>query len=382
MASETLTLLTYLRPKLDPDALLGLPGEIATRLSEATGADEAAILLATLTMLGSAAGSEPHINYWGAEHPARLMTVIVGKTATGLKGTAVNAVQHLFETADPRWARRIDGGVKSPEALIDLVDDGGDDTRLLLLESEFSRLAQTMARTGEFSQRLRDAWDGKPMFNTTKRHPSRATHHHISLIGSITPEELEKHHKRLSQGGGLENRLLYCISAPDISDDGDPFNAALLDFPDLVDRLRLTLDASRSFVLGCTDPISRGIFVESGTGWQPSTLLPVDNAVRSGWKRLVRDRLPRPDSEAIANLWARGPAQVVRSACAFAICTASETVTIETSGPPSPSGSTAPNLPSRYSASRPSPRAARETARPGGRYWTTCCNARTRPRAG
>ena len=73
MASETLTLLTYLRPKLDPDALLGLPGEIATRLSEATGADEAAILLSTLTMLGSAAGSEPHISYWGAEHPARLI---------------------------------------------------------------------------------------------------------------------------------------------------------------------------------------------------------------------------------------------------------------------------------------------------------------------
>ena len=66
--------------------------------------------------------------------------------------------------------------MKSPEALIAKVDDRGDDTWLLLLESEFSRLAQTMARTGEFSQRLRDAWDGKPMFNTTKRnHPARPT---------------------------------------------------------------------------------------------------------------------------------------------------------------------------------------------------------------
>ena len=60
MASGTLPLITYLRPKLDPDALLGLPGEIAVRLAEATGADEAAILLSTLAMLGSAAGPEPN----------------------------------------------------------------------------------------------------------------------------------------------------------------------------------------------------------------------------------------------------------------------------------------------------------------------------------
>ena len=44
---------------------------------------------------------------------------------------------------------------------------------------------------------------------------------------------------------------------------------------------------------------------------------------------MVRDRLPRPDNEATANLWARGPAQVVRSAGAYAIGTASDTVTTE-----------------------------------------------------
>lgn len=101
MASEPLPLITYLRPKLDPDALLGLPGEIAVRLAEATGADEAAILLSTLAMLGSAAGPEPHIVFGGAEHPARLFAVIVGKVATGRKGTATGAAQRLFEPADP-----------------------------------------------------------------------------------------------------------------------------------------------------------------------------------------------------------------------------------------------------------------------------------------
>ena len=290
MASGTLPLITYLRPKLDPDALLGLPGEIAVRLAEATGADEAAILLSTLAMLGSAAGPEPHVVFGGAEHSARLFAVLVGKVATGRKGTATRAVERLFEAADPRWAKRIDTGLKSPEALIALVDDMGEDTRLMIIESEFSRLVDTMARTGQFSERLREAWDGTPMFNTTKKNPTRATHAHISLVGSITPEKLEHHHRRLSQGGGLESRLLYVISAPDISDDTNPFAGGLAAFPDLADRLRLTLDVSRKAVLERTDLISREIFMERGTGWQPSTVLPVHDAVQDGWRALVRDR--------------------------------------------------------------------------------------------
>lgn len=213
--------------------------------------------------------------------------------------------------------------------MLDRVDDNGSDTRLMIIESEFSRLVETMARTGQFSERLREAWDGTPMANTTKKNPTRATHAHISLVGSITPEKLEHHHKRLSQGGGLESRLLYCISAPDINDDANPFAGGLVDFPDLVDRLRLTLDVSRSAVLDRTDPISRGIFMERGTGWQPSVVLPVHDTVQGGWRALVRDRLPRADNDAVANLWARGEVQVVRLAAAYAIGTASDSVTAE-----------------------------------------------------
>jgi hypothetical protein len=322
----------YLRPELHKDALLGLPGEIATRLANDTGADPAAILLTTLTMIGNAAGPEPHVVFGGgALHSARLMTVIVGDAAAGRKGTAVNAAQRLFEAADPRWAGRIKEGLKSPEAMIALVHDHGSDTRLCIVEVEFARFAGTMART-EFSPRLRAAWDGSVLDNTTKdpKRSFRASHAHVSMIGMITPHELERHHQRLSQGGGLESRLLYCVSAPDTT-DSDPFAAESPDHSDLIDRLRMTLNLSRSSVLERADPMSRELFLVRGSGWQPSAVLPIEKEVKvkAAWRSLVRDRLPRSDDTGIADLWVRGEDQVVRLAAAYAIGTASDTIAAE-----------------------------------------------------
>jgi hypothetical protein len=318
----------YLRPELHEDALLGLPGEIANRLAESTGADVAAVLLTTLAFIGNAAGPEPHVVFGGgAEHPARLMVVIIGDAAAGRKGTAVGAVRRLFRAADPQWeGSRITDGIKSPEAMIRLVDDHlADDCRLMLVEVEFARLAATMART-EMSPRLRAAWDGEALDNRTSspRRTVRATHAHVSMVGMITPAELERHHKRLSQGGGLESRLLFCMSAP--STDIDPFAAESADYADLIDRLRMALELSRSGVLEQTDPISRAVFLERGTGWQPSSVLPLHDKVTAEWGALVRERLPRAESEDVAALWARAEVQVVRLAAAYAIGTGSDVV--------------------------------------------------------
>jgi len=49
-------------------------------LAAATGADPAAILMSFLTMLGCAAGRQPHVVYRGAAHPARLFAIIAGDT--------------------------------------------------------------------------------------------------------------------------------------------------------------------------------------------------------------------------------------------------------------------------------------------------------------
>ncbi len=101
---QTPPLAAFLRPALPAAALHGLPGEAAVSLSEATGADPAAILLTFLALLGNAACPQPHARFGGAEHPGRLFVVLVGDAASGRKGTALGAVERLFAEADPDWA--------------------------------------------------------------------------------------------------------------------------------------------------------------------------------------------------------------------------------------------------------------------------------------
>lgn len=318
----------HLRPELPGDALHGLPGKIACRLAEATGADPAPILLSTLAMAGNAVGPHPHVVFGGSEHPARLFVVVVGDAAVGRKGTAVSAVRRLFREADPTWADgRIATGLKSPEAMIARVDDDtSDDCRLMIVEPEFARLAGQMGRTA-FSPVLRAAWDGEVLENTTKdrKRCLRASHAHVSMVAMITGAELMRQHQRLSQAGGLESRFLYVCSAP--SAEVSPFAASTLDTHDLAERLRRVLETSRGFVLERADPISRHLLAERGI--QPSVSLPLADEVMDGWRNLVRDRLPRADSDGVASLWARAEVQVVRLAAAYAITDCLPVITVE-----------------------------------------------------
>ena len=223
LATTVPPLAAFLRPQLPPAALYGLPGEVATTLAESSGADPAAVLVTFLALLGNAAGPQPHARFGGAEHPARLFAVLVGDAATGRKGTALAAVETLFAEADPDWATgRVLYGLQSGEAMIDWVaDDYSNDCRLMVVETEFGRLVETMARAGTLSAHLRNAWDGRAMQRTTTRFTQRASRAHVSLLAMITPEELLRHHKRLAQAGGLESRILYVYTAP--VEDISPF---------------------------------------------------------------------------------------------------------------------------------------------------------------
>jgi len=308
-------LAAFLRPQLPPAALCGLPGEVATTLSEASGADPAAVLVTFLALLGNAAGPQPHARFGGAEHPARLFAVLVGDAATGRKGTALAAVEKLFTEADPDWATdRVLYGLQSAEAMIDKVaDDHSHDCRVLIVETEFGRLVETMARTGTLSAQLRNAWDGRTLQRTTTKFTRRASRAHISLLAMITPEELLRHHKRLSQAGGLESRILYVYTAPvkDIS----PFADTPGHGP-LAARVRMVLEASREAVMNHTDPVSRYLLTLRGI--QPRTALPVDDGVIGAWGTAVKARLPHA-SEGFRSLHSRAESQVIRLAAAYAL---------------------------------------------------------------
>jgi hypothetical protein len=313
--AEVPPLSAFLRPELPPVALRGLPGDAALALSEASGADPAAVLVTFLALLGNAAGPQPHARFGGAEHPARLFAVLVGDAATGRKGTALGAVERLFTEADPDWADgRVLFGLQSAEAMIDHVaDDHSPDCRLMVVETEFGRLVETMARTGTLSAQLRNAWDGRTLQRATARFTRRASRAHISLLAMITPEELLRHHKRLSQAGGLESRILYVFTAP--LRDVSPF-AAEPDHAHLAGRVRQVLETSREAVMSHTDPISRYLLTLRGI--QPRTELPVAGEVTGDWGNSVRSRLPLP-SEGLRSLHSRAESQVIRLAAAYAL---------------------------------------------------------------
>jgi hypothetical protein len=92
-------------------------------------------------------------------------------------------------------------------------DDGVDDKRLFVLESEFASVIQVLERQGNtLSPVLRRAWDGRPKLHIpTKNSPAVASHPHISVIGHITIGELQRELTATDFGNGFANRFLFCL---------------------------------------------------------------------------------------------------------------------------------------------------------------------------
>ena len=101
-------------------------------------------------------------------------------------------------------------------------DAGVPDKRLIVDESEFSRLLKIASRDGNvLSENLRQAWDGGTLANITKGRRLVATAPHISLFGSTTAAELLPLAGELSLANGLLNRfLVVCVRRAQLLPDG------------------------------------------------------------------------------------------------------------------------------------------------------------------
>jgi hypothetical protein len=309
-------LAAFLRPELPAAALYGLPGKVATSIANATGTDPAVVLLAYLTMLGNAVGSQPHVVFGGANQACRLFTLIVGDAAAGRKGTAVAAVESLLRDADPDWsATRGMHGLKSTVAMIAKVADGND-PRLLITETETGRLFSVMHRAGDLAAQLRNAWDGRALTNDVAARRGgtllRASDPHVSLLGMITAGELLPLHRRDS--GGLESRFLYCVSAPERA--VSPFAAESEATRCLAAETRETITAARLAVLRCADPVSADLCARRGI--QPDAEMRPADEVAAGWLSKIRPRFPAVD-ESLGAFFSRAETHVVRLAHGYAL---------------------------------------------------------------
>jgi hypothetical protein len=167
---------------LAPEAFHGLAGAFVHAVEPHTEADPAAILLNLLTVMGALAGPALHAVAGDREHPGRLFGLVVGDTSKGRKDAASAAVERLARLVDPDFAT-VPGGLSSGEGLIyhvrdevekmvwvgrgaarhrelQVVDEGVEDKRLHVIESEFASVLRVIERDGNnLSTVLRTAWD-------------------------------------------------------------------------------------------------------------------------------------------------------------------------------------------------------------------------------
>ena len=222
------------------DAFHGLAGEIANAIEPHTEADPAAVLVQLLTAAGNAFGRLPGWAVEATRHPCNLFVAVVGDTASGRKGTSWGQARRLVEMADPDWKDRTASGLSSGEGLIwqvrdpqeerrkarskedkenadefgfvtELADLGAEDKRLLVIETELASVLERMGREGNtLSTILRQAWDGDEVLNTlVKTSAAKATGAHVSVIGHITAEELQRKLTASEQTNGFGNRFLW-----------------------------------------------------------------------------------------------------------------------------------------------------------------------------
>jgi hypothetical protein len=212
----------------DPPAAMaytGLVGDWVRVVGLHTESASVGLLLQSLVMFGNALGRTAHRIADGTPHHTNEFVVLVGATGSGRKGTSGNVVTNWFDAAARDWSQHCrHGGVSSGEGLMwaihdpienrgAVVDAGVADKRLLVYEPEFANVLKQGERSGNtVSVILRQMWDGLPFIKSmTKTNPTAVTGGHVSLIGHITPTELQRLLTATEMANGFGNRILWAL---------------------------------------------------------------------------------------------------------------------------------------------------------------------------
>ncbi|QJW97257.1 hypothetical protein [Frigoriglobus tundricola] len=219
------------------EAYHGLAGRFVRAIEPHTEADAAALLVQFLLGIGNAIGRTVYALADGSRHHANEYAVLVGQSAKARKGTSWSRVRDVLTQAAQQWAEnRVLGGLSSGEGLIwavrdpvegrerikergqpvryetVVVDEGEPDKRVLIQEPEFANVLKQTERTGNtLSAVIRQAWDGGNLRTLTKNSPAKATGAHVSMIGHITREELQRYLTATESANGFGNRYMWFL---------------------------------------------------------------------------------------------------------------------------------------------------------------------------
>jgi len=223
-------------PQLSDQALYGLAGEIVRTLEPHTEADNAALLVQLLAGFGCLIGKKPYFRAEADHHYTKLFAVIVGASSKGRKGTSWGQIKKLLFRVDESFADCVQDGLSSGEGLIyhvrdpqskqipikqkgiitgyqeEIVDAGATEKRAFVVEPEFARVLRAMQREGNIlSSIIRQAWDSDRLKIMTKN-PIKASEAHISIIGHITIQELQRNLEETETANGFANRFLWIFT--------------------------------------------------------------------------------------------------------------------------------------------------------------------------
>lgn len=247
---------------LEEAAFHGALGQAVRVMAPQSEADPAALLINMLAAFGAEVGPKPHMLVGRDKHPPRLFAVIVGETAKARKGHSWGFVHHVFSRLDPTFKLRVTDGLASGEGLIhrvrdrivkenadgieEVVDEGVEDKRVLVVEPEYVRVLEMSKRAGNIlSAVMRSAWDSGNLNTLVKIAPSRATGAHIVILGHITQHELVRKLNDNDIANGYANRILHvCAQRANLLPFGGELPDSALD--DAVEALATSLIFSQS----------------------------------------------------------------------------------------------------------------------------------------
>ncbi|MFJ5120662.1 DUF3987 domain-containing protein [Kitasatospora sp. NPDC088548] len=211
--------------------LYGPIGRAVEKVSPYVECDPVGIYVAALSFWSAAIGQTVKVSSRGNARPALVWSALVGGTGKG-KGSALRAAQHVMKPALGRFLdTHTTSGITSGASLVNYLaeqveateeTEAGRDVRALVIEEEWSEVLRRVKRDPSFTAKLRSAWDGAPIRNTTKEGAQEVTDPALVMHTHITPSDWTKYIGATEAAGGSYNRIMPFMlgSVPMLDDDG------------------------------------------------------------------------------------------------------------------------------------------------------------------
>ncbi|MEU9879893.1 DUF3987 domain-containing protein [Streptomyces phaeochromogenes] len=210
--------------------LYGPIGEAVETVGPHVESDPVGVYAAALSMWSAAIGGTVKVSSRGNARPVLLWSALVAGTGRG-KGTALRAAQHVMRPAVGRFLdTHTTSGLTSGASLVNYLaeqaeateeTEAGRDTRAFVVEEEWSEVLRRVKRDPSFTAKLRAAWDGAPIRNTTKEDAQAVEDPAMVLHTHITPSDWSRYVGATEAAGGSYNRIMPFVlrSVPMLDDD-------------------------------------------------------------------------------------------------------------------------------------------------------------------